>query len=257
MVGACGGVGSTVSLGLAALRKGLAPTTGMVTALPDFEGLGLVGADGIVVGGHEIRTQTLSDASLRLHSESHVFAPDLVRKCTKELQRDQKNIKPGVVLGSIGQIKAMADGKFVRRVRTGIKAVEVVRRDLDAFRSEHRLDHVVVVNVASSEPPLREHASHKTYELLSAELKRSESDAVPSSSLYALGAIAAGCSYVNFTPSTGMRIAAIEQRANECGVLYAGRDGKTGETLMKSVLAPMFAQFAHSQLGGSQPAGQS
>ena len=61
------------------------------------------------------------------------------------------------------------------------------------------------------------------------------------SSLYAIAALDAGASYINFTPSTGATPPAINELAVERGTRHAGRDGKTGETLLKSVLAPMFA----------------
>ncbi len=64
---------------------------------------------------------------------------------------------------------------------------------------------------------------------------------LPPSSLYAYAAVTAGCAYVDFTPSTGLRLPALAALADAHRVPYAGHDGKTGETLLKSVLAPMFA----------------
>src|SRR5262249_21369673 len=61
------------------------------------------------------------------------------------------------------------------------------------------------------------------------------------SSLCAYAAFRAGCPYVDFTPSTGARLPALVELAAAHGLPYAGHDGKTGETLLKSVLAPMFA----------------
>jgi myo-inositol-1-phosphate synthase len=65
---------------------------------------------------------------------------------------------------------------------------------------------------------------------------------LPASSLYAIAALEAGHSYVNFTPSLGSAPAAIDELARLRGTRHMGCDGKTGETLMKSVLAPMFAR---------------
>ena len=64
---------------------------------------------------------------------------------------------------------------------------------------------------------------------------------LPASSLYALAAFEAGASYINFTPSTGATPEALQQAARTRHIAHAGCDGKTGETLLKSVLAPMFA----------------
>jgi myo-inositol-1-phosphate synthase len=75
---------------------------------------------------------------------------------------------------------------------------------------------------------------------LTRSLQKKNAAALPASSLYAVAAISRGFSYVNFTPSLGSTVPAIEELADETGSLYGGQDGKTGETLLKSVLAPMF-----------------
>jgi myo-inositol-1-phosphate synthase len=67
---------------------------------------------------------------------------------------------------------------------------------------------------------------------------------LPPSSLYALAAIEQGAAFVDFTPSAGARIPALEVLAERHGVPLGGSDGKTGETLLKSALAPMFASRA-------------
>src|SRR6185369_10168299 len=64
---------------------------------------------------------------------------------------------------------------------------------------------------------------------------------LPDSLLYAYAALGANCPYINFTPSLGASVPALVELARGRGVPFAGRDGKTGETLLKSVLAPMFA----------------
>ncbi len=241
MIGACGGVGSTVALGIAALGKRSVSTTGLVTELPPFTSMNLVGADNIIVGGHEIRKQTLLSAVGEMHAESNVFRLETIKACAPALGRMQKNILPGIVTGSTPKIHRMSDPGCVRRASSPASAIRAIGKDLSAFRARHRLDHVVVVNVASSEPPLAHRAVHDDYAALSRALSRSGATVLPSSALYALGAFAADCSYVNFTPSVGSRVKAIEEFAAGRDVLYAGRDGKTGETLLKSVLAPMFA----------------
>ncbi|KUF14567.1 hypothetical protein AT728_32330 [Streptomyces silvensis] len=69
-------------------------------------------------------------------------------------------------------------------------------------------------------------------------------DRLPPSSLYAAAALRAGASYANFTPSTGLHHPALAALAADAGLPFAGRDGKTGQTLLRSVLGPMFAQRA-------------
>ncbi len=240
LIGAGGGIGGMVALGLAALAKGLVKTTGLVTAQPPFDTIGLIEPDRIVLGGHEIRSASLIDSARSMHRDSGVVSRELIDQCAPRLRAMQRNVRPGIIVGSRRQVASMAAKAWVRSPATGASAVALVRKDLDAFRRDHRLDHVVVVNVASSEPVARPLPAHGDFAMLSRALKRRGNCVLPSSSLYALGAISADCSYINFTPSTGTRIKAIEQFAADRKVLYMGRDGKTGETLLKSVLAPMF-----------------
>lgn len=241
MIGASGGIGATVALGLAALSRRLIKTTGLVTALAEFDSADLCDAGKLVVGGHEIRAQTLLESVRSIHAESKVIPREIIEKCAQALRRTQHNIRPGIILGAIRKIRSIADAACVRRADSPASAVRLVRNDLRAFRRQHRLDHVVVVNVASSEPPLKASPAHRSYSALAKAMNRKGSTVLPTSALYALGAFAADCSYVNFTPSAGVRIPAILEFAEQRDVLYMGRDGKTGETLLKSVLAPMFA----------------
>src|SRR5690606_8781583 len=125
---------------------------------------------------------------------------------------------------------------------TGRNQHDTVRRviaDLDAFRERNDLEQVVVVNVSSTEPVPAPHPAHRDLTALTEALRTAE--VLPRSSLYAYAAFTAGCPYVDFTPSTGARLPALAQLATERNLPYAGNDGKTGETLLKSVLAPMFA----------------
>lgn len=241
LIGASGGVGATVALGITALGKKVADPTGLVTALPEFADARLIAPEQIVVGGHEIRSPSLLTSIRTMQEESHVGHPALIDACATDLRKMQRDICPGVIYGSSAEIRSMADARCAKRVQSAAAAVDAVRRDIERFRRRRRLDHVVVVNVASSEPPLRSHTAHTRYDKLIVAMRRKGSRVLPASAIYALGALTADCSYINFTPSVGMGIKAIEEFARSRDVLFMGRDGKTGETLMKSVLAPMFA----------------
>jgi myo-inositol-1-phosphate synthase len=240
MIGACGGIGSTVALGLAALRRGLANSGAMVTGLPLFDALGLVEPGAIVVGGHEIRGQTLLDAVRENHALADLFDEHLIRACAPELRAMQRNIRPGTMPQANRTIRALASNVAAAEGGSCAERLKRVVRDLTSFQRRHRLDTVVVVNVASSEPPPGRAVRFDSYVRLAKVLKSRRATPLPASALYALGAIEAGCAYVNFTPSVGIAIPALEERAAQLGTLYMGRDGKTGETLVKSILAPMF-----------------
>jgi myo-inositol-1-phosphate synthase len=99
-----------------------------------------------------------------------------------------------------------------------------------------------VVNVASTEPAVDPRPEHASLARLQEALGRADAGLLPVSSLYAYAALDLGLPYVNFTPSAGAAMPALEELAAKRQTPVAGRDGKTGETLVKTVLAPMFAR---------------
>ena len=243
MVGACGGVATTVSVGLVALRKGLTDPTGLVTALPMCESLPLVNWDDVVVGGHEIRKTDLLTEAIKLSRDSRVIDRETIIACEDDLASFQKNIRPGVLRRCGLTIEKLADCEDSQRtVNLSARAcIDQIGSDLQQFAETNSLDRVVVVNVASTEPAPDQSQLPETWAALAENLESSDC-ALPSSSLYAIAAIENGFPFVNFTPSVGGDIPAIEELAIERKVCLAGKDGKTGETFMKSVLAPAFKQ---------------
>ncbi len=242
IVGATGGVGATVALGLAALAHGHKDLSGLVTAQAAFAPARLIKTRDIVFGGHEIRAETLPQSVHVLHTQSGLFDADLLRKCGPTLRRMQRNIRPGTLLGASTTVSALCDRTDVPKDTTPATAVRRLASDLAAFRTRHKLTRVVVIHAASSEPtPARRALPRSDYATLSRSLRRRGACPLPTSSLYALASIEAGCAYVNFTPSTGIDVRALQARATSAGLPYMGRDGKTGETLVKSALAPMLA----------------
>lgn len=239
LLGAHGGVGTTVALGLASLARGIADTTGLVTALPACEGLDLDEPDAFVVGGHDLRTSTFTEGALGLNERSGVFTARQIQGCEAILREWSGNVRPGVTGGKPRD------------------AIDRVQADLKAFSVRNKLDQVVVVNVASTEPPFDLGPDHERLEALDAALDR-RSSVLPASGLYAYAALDAGLPHVNFTPSLGSSCPALDELARRRGVPHGGQDGKTGETLLKTVLAPMFAArnlkvrswVGHNILGG-------
>jgi myo-inositol-1-phosphate synthase len=240
LIGACGGVGSTAVLGLAALRRGLGDTTSMVTALPLFAGLDLDNPDQLVVGGHDIRRSSFLETARELHERSNVFEPDLLESCRPELESWAGNIRPGTLYNAGPAIGRLANLPEAQRPETARAAIARIQTDLRAFRDQHRLDQVVVVNVASTEPPFSLDETHAGLAAFLTALDKRQAP-VPASSLYAWAALDLGWPYINFTPSLGASFPAALELAQERKAVCGGKDGKTGETLLKSVLAPMFA----------------
>ncbi|MEO3930385.1 inositol-3-phosphate synthase [Micromonosporaceae bacterium B7E4] len=220
LVGGRGSVAVTSTVGALALRAGLAEPTGCVTELPALRTPALPALADLVFGGHDIATTPLVKKAEAL-AEAGVLPARLVAALAEELGTVEAELRPAPTGGPQAAV------------------VEAIAADLTGFRERHRLDRVVVVNVSSTEPAPDPHPAYAGLAELDAAL--AEGSPLPASSAYAYAAFTAGCSYVDFTPSTGARLPALAELAQRAGLPYAGHDGKTGETLVKSVLAPMFA----------------
>ncbi|MBA8824905.1 myo-inositol-1-phosphate synthase [Saccharopolyspora lacisalsi] len=227
-VGARGSVATTAMMGAAAARDGNATTVGCVTEGPDFQGAELPSLGNLVFGGHDICETPLPKRAEQLAHAGVAPArlPELVRA---DLAAADAEVLPGT---------PVFDADRSQREITTLLA-----RDLRSFRERHELSRVVVVNVSSTEPRPSPRPEHERLEELERALDDSEPgrEILPPSSLYAYTALRAGCPYVDFTPSLGARVPALDELARQQRVPYAGSDGKTGETLVKSALLPMFA----------------
>jgi myo-inositol-1-phosphate synthase len=240
LIGACGGVGATAALGLAALSRGLSDSTSLVTALPLFEPLHLDEPAQFVVGGHEIRQAGFRQTVRELQKRSNIFEPALADACQEDLQRWEANLRPGTLLNSGPAIARLADRSDLPSDATARHALERIQNDLHDFRARNQLEQVVVINVSSTEAPFETSEIHQSLQRLTAALER-RPPPLPASSLYAWAALDLGLPYINFTPSLGASLPALVELAQERRAVIGGKDGKTGETLLKSVLAPMFA----------------
>lgn len=242
LIGAWGGVATTVVVGLTALKHRMTDTIGLVSALPQFKDLDLADWDELVIGGHEIRDTNFATEAAQLHKQSHVFSEAWLSKLADELQAIDARVKPGTLHGVGAKIESLAGAparKFLGE--TAGAAVDRLAQDLDQFRKQNSLDQVIVVNVSSTEPPVDDSIRSLNWTTVEQQLKTSGPCPLPASSLYAIAAFRHQFPYVNFTPSVGTNLVALEEYALQQNVVHVGRDGKTGETLMKAVLAPMFA----------------
>ncbi len=239
LIGARGGVATSTALGLAALQKQLTKETGLVSALPSFSHLDLPQWGEFLVGGHEIREVTLFDEALRLNRESRVFDAETLIACQEDLNQIESRIRPGVLCNVGPTIRNLAP-KGAEDSLGPAAAIEKIQSDLSKFQTQNNLRNVIVINLASTEAPVDESAWPETWAETQAMLSKDDCP-LPASSLYAIAALDLGMTYINFTPSLGATPTGIGELALERGTRHAGRDAKTGETLMKSVLAPMFA----------------
>ncbi len=210
LVGARGSVATTVITGCAALAAGLHPAAGLVTETPPFAGCGLPAPGRLVFGGHDVASTPLPKRAEEL-AAGGVLPHGLPAAVGAELAAADEEIRNG--------------GPAPGEPYDEESLISSYAADIADFARRRNLARVVVVNVASTEPVAAD-------------------DALPASSCYAAAALRAGCAYVNFTPSTGLHHPRLHEQAAAAGVPYAGRDGKTGQTLLRSVLAPMFLQRA-------------
>ncbi|MFD9397185.1 inositol-3-phosphate synthase [Streptomyces sp. NPDC060000] len=211
-IGARGSVATTAVAGCAALAAGLRPPTGMVTESRAFAAASLPALSRLVFGGHDTVDWPLPKRAEAL-AEQGVLPHGLGQAVHRELAAADREIRTG--------------GPLAGDSRSDEELIAAFAADIEDFTRRGRLARTVVVNVASTEPVPAPGGAR-----------------LPASSLYAAAALRAGCAYVNFTPSAGMHHPALAKAARAAGVPYAGRDGKTGQTLLRAVLAPMFAQRA-------------
>ena len=239
LIGARGGVATTAILGLCGLKRGLVDATGTISGQPPFANMEPLEWDSFVVGGHEIRDIRLVAEAERLASERAIDA-GLVSQCTADLEQIDRRIRPGTVFGVGPTIEGLADPS-VPRNETPRESIGRLQNDLRDFADSQRLEHVIVVNVSSTEPAVDPEGIVPAWPELEKLLETADGCPLPASSLYAIAALDLGYSYINFTPSLGSAPKAVDELARLRTSRHMGCDGKTGETLMKSVLAPLFA----------------
>ena len=149
-------------------------------------------------------------------------------------------------LSAIKPMKAAFSPDYVKKlegtnVKTGTKKeqAEELRADIRRFMEENGCDRAVMVWCASTEVFLRPGAAHETIETFEAAME-ADDPAIAPSMLYAYAAIMEGVPYANGAPNLSADIPALEDLAKEKGVPIGGKDFKTGQTLMKTILAPGF-----------------
>ncbi|WP_309977840.1 inositol-3-phosphate synthase [Agromyces sp. 3263] len=239
LVGARGSVATAVAVGLHALAAGLAAPTGCATAGAEFAGVPLPGFDDLVLGGHDVSTTPLAHRAQAL-ADSGMIPQRYVTAALAGLEQADAEIRPGYHPGTHAGTQAAAVARL---------ADEIL-----AFRDRHGLDHVVVVDISSTEPIAADRPEFHDAVLLAAALADPARAVLPSSSIAALAAIESGSAYAGFTPSAGLSLPVLQELAAQRGIPFAGQDGKTGETLIRTALAPMFGargMHVHSWAGAN------
>jgi len=241
LFGLYGIVGATAVAGERAIRKGLSETTGLVSELLDFEGIEKFSPKNFDnFGGHDIRglENNLYEELFKHWEENQHFDYRVLKQLKEDLEKIKA--KKGTALncgeGVIEELKPIQtledEGLTLKEI------VDKVEKDLLEFSDEE----TVAINVASTEPLVEYdkeiHGSLKGFEKA---IKENRKDKISASMIYAYVSLKNRIPFANFTPSTGANIPALKELAEINNVPHAGNDGKTGETLVKTTLAPMFA----------------
>jgi len=224
VVGVGGAVGTTMVAGIELIKKGIVGTGGLPLAAA---GDALTDYSQIAFAGWDLFPDHLAKAA-----EQHDV---LTHKQFVAVEESLRLIKPWPAVSDM-HFLANINGTNRLDAATHRDAVERLRADLGGFRKT--VDSVVVINLASTEKLAAE--GNESFNSL-VDLDRAIDENSPEISpamLYAYAAIAEGIPYGNFTPSVATDIPALIEFAEKLRVPIAGKDGKTGQTFIKSVLAP-------------------
>lgn len=227
VVGIGGAVGTTMAAGIELLRKGVIETTGLPLAALEIDGL----ADytDIVFAGWDLFPDHLAKAA-----EEHDV---LTHKQFVAVEDALKQLKPWPAAGD-ERFLSLIDGENKMVKKSHRTTIEKLRSDLAEFK--RRCDSVVVINLASTEKlATGGNEIFNSIESFEGALDDDHADIAPAM-LYAYAAIAEGIPYGNFTPSLAADTPALIEFAERQNVPLAGKDGKTGQTFIKTVLAPAF-----------------
>jgi myo-inositol-1-phosphate synthase len=226
VVGLGGAVATTAAAGVELLRRGTNRMDGL--PLADVAVPGLARYEDLVFDGWDLNGQSLAAAV----AEHRVL-------------NDNQLDETGSALGAVRPRPGVASEAFCRRIGGANlravgghrAAVAAIVEDLERMRASNDLDSLVMVNLASTERTPEDAAALQTADAFERGLD-GDDPAIGPAMLYARAAIEAGVPYGNFTPSVAADAPALVELSRRRGVPVAGKDGKTGQTLMKTVLAP-------------------
>ncbi len=237
-----GAVSTTTIAGVIAIRRGLAKPIGSLTQMgtirlgkrteakspriKDF--VPLASLDDVVFGGWDIFDENCHEAA----KTAGVLERDLLDQIRPELEA----IRPWPAVFDRKYVKRL-DGPNVKKGKSKKDLAEQVRADIQNFKKDHKLNRMVLVWCGSTEIYMTESPAHQTIDAFEKALEASD-DSIPSSMIYAYAAIKEGIPYANAAPNLSADIPALIQLAQQTGSPLAGKDLKTGQTLIKTIIAP-------------------
>jgi myo-inositol-1-phosphate synthase len=237
-----GAVSTTTIAGVIAIRRGLAKPIGSLTQMgtirlgkrteanspriKDF--VPLASLDDVVFGGWDLFDENCYEAA----RTAGVLEKELLDQIRPELEQ----IRPWPAVFDRRYVKRL-DGPNVKKGRNKRDLADQVRADIQKFKADHGLSRLVMVWCGSTEVYLTESPAHASVEAFEKALEASD-DSIPSSMIYAYAAIKEGIPYANSAPNLSADIPALIQLAQQTGSPMAGKDLKTGQTLIKTIIAP-------------------
>src|SRR5262245_47931504 len=237
-----GAVSTTVIAGVLAIRKGLAKPIGSLTQMGTIrlgkrtEGrspkisdvLPLATLDDIVFGGWDLFDDNCYEAA----KTAGVLDAALLEQIRPELEA----IKPWPAVFDRQYVKRL-DGPNVKKGKNKKDLVDQVIADIRKFKADHRLDRLVMVWCGSTEIFMQESPAHQSIAALEAALEAND-PSIPSSMVYAYAAIKEGIPYANGAPNLTCDVPAMTELAAQTKSPICGKDLKTGQTLIKTIIAP-------------------
>lgn len=237
-----GAVATTVIAGVVAVNKGLAEPIGALTQMGNIR-LGkrtenryplikdfvpLAPLQDVVFGGWDVYSDNVYEAAMN----AKVLEASLLNAIKPELEA----IKPMKAVFDTSYIKNL-DGTHVKQAPTKWDLANEVINDIENFKEVNGCDRVVIVWCGSTEKYIEQSAVHETIESFEAGLKNND-PAISPSMIYAYAAIKIGVPYANGAPNLTCDIPALIELSKETNTPIGGKDFKTGQTLMKTILAP-------------------
>jgi myo-inositol-1-phosphate synthase len=238
-----GAVGTTFIAGVIAIRKGLAKPIGSLTQMAHIrlgkrsehrspkinELLPFVPLDNLYFGGWDIFEDNVY--------QSAINAKVLEKQLLEQIREELENIKPMAGVFSTDYVKNLK-GKHIKKASTKYELAELLREDIRNFKAKHNLDRMVMIWAASTEIFITRDKIHETLEDFEKGMKENH-PAIAPSMLYAWAALKEGVPFANGAPNLTVDIPALIDLSHEMNVPVAGKDFKTGQTLMKTTIAPV------------------
>ena len=242
IVGMGGAVSTTLITGVLSARKGLAKPIGSITQMASIKMqdgkehlikdiVPITDLEDIKFGGWDIFEDNAYDAAM--------YAEVLKEKDLNKVKDELIEIKPMPAVFDHNFAKRL-NGTYIKKAETRWDMVALLRQDIRKFKEENGCNRVVVLWAASTEIYIPLAEEHKTLESLEKAMKDNRTDIIAPSMCYAYAALSEGAPFVMGAPNLCVDIPAMWELSEKKQVPIAGKDFKSGQTLMKTVLAPMF-----------------